>query len=98
MYRVLYEQTVANENERSEWTTKTPTTTLAFGQFSDAAKAGHWTLQPAFDKFEPSVSGNNTGTFLNNLMDMNMGLNVLAGTNTSTCTRPRSYAAPDPPP
>ena len=61
-------------NEWSEWATTTTKTTktLAFGQFSDAAKAGHWTLQPAFDKFEPSVSGNSTGTFLNNLMDMNM--------------------------
>ena len=46
----------------------------AFGEFSEASRAGHWTLQPAFDKFEP-VGGQSS--LINNLLDMNMGINVL---------------------
>ena len=48
----------------------------AFGERSDAAKAGDWSLVVVHDSFQPASSGVAAG-FLTNLVDMNMGIHVL---------------------
>ena len=48
----------------------------AFGQRSDAAKTGDWSLVVVHDHFQPASSGVAAG-FLTNLVDMNMGIHVL---------------------
>ena len=47
----------------------------AFGQRSDAAKTGDWSLVVVHDHFQPASSGVAAG-FLTNLVDMNMGIHA----------------------